>query len=143
MAAARDISNLQMAEETVESICEHYRDLAANPDPVVSKVLEDEAVKKYFQTCVQMELKIIYKVSPNLEDHAVNIMQKALLTLVSQGQTEAGTRLFLYEILGLRAEIESEKLEDIKEKLQLRGIVEQSIVPFDLDRFELILTTYI
>lgn len=84
--------------------------------------------KQLFKKCLNHELKVIRARSQNLRDHEISIYQKAFVTLMNNGEDHmAGLELYTEEILGLKPLRAVEKIGVLRQAMETRRLVTESM----------------
>lgn len=106
----------------LDRIIDEYSSMTTIP-PMIAVLRASPADDGVFQQVVSNDYRRLQERSANLEDHEINVFEAAFLTLMRDAATQAGAlAIYVEEILGTKMVPENEKLQALKNAIQVRSL---------------------
>ncbi|KAI4255550.1 MAG: hypothetical protein L6R42_006677 [Xanthoria sp. 1 TBL-2021] len=106
----------------LDRIIDEYSSMTTIP-PMIAVLRASPADDRVFQQVVSNDYGRLQERSPNLEDHEINVFEAAFLTLMRDAATHPGAlAIYVEEILGTKMVPENEKLQALKNAIQVRTL---------------------
>ncbi|KAL8749799.1 MAG: hypothetical protein Q9199_007468 [Rusavskia elegans] len=106
----------------LDQIIDEYSSMTTIP-PMIAVLRASPADDGVFQQVLSNDYQRLQERSPNLEDHEINVFEAAFLTLMRDAATQPGAlAIYVEEILGTKMVPENEKLQALKNAIQVRTL---------------------